>query len=409
MAAINTKPFKGLLFNPTKIGNIASCVCPPYDVISNAGAYYEKNPFNAIRLELPEPGPSRDRYIAAKETMESWLKDGILEADGKETIYVYEQSFTIGDAEYLRRGFIALNKLQKERILTHEETRNKAKEDRERLITALGTFTSLVFGLYEDKEEAVESVLADSRKDTLYNFVDEESITNRFYRMTDEKDINRLTSLMETKKIYVADGHHRLDVSYRLNLDYVPLYLTSMDSKGIVILPYHRIIKFTRKRGLKELFALMDGHVMIEQYTLVDDTSPRKAAQGINKAAKPSFILFAKEDPHHFYVITEKMPLYTDNSVYDTLRNLRVSVIHTGILKNLLRIEDDEISFTQDFDSSVSLVREGTVDAAVFLPPTTVEEVKEVAEKGLYMPPKSTFFYPKILTGLVFHRYVLDR
>lgn len=405
MAALSTKPFKGLLFNPKKIGDIASCVCPPYDVVTDKRVYYERNPFNAIRLELPKPGPSIDRYTAAKETLKSWLNDGILRTDGKDTIYVYEQVFTVDGVGYVRRGFIALTKLEKARILTHEETRKKAKEDRERLIKTLGTFTSLVFGLYEDKEETIEALLEDSRKDKVYDFVDEESITNRLYRMTDEEDMNRLTSLMEGKRIYVADGHHRLDVSYRLHLDYAPLYLANMHSKGIVILPYHRLIKFGRHRNLEDLLAPLDGLVTIERHALVDDTSTKKAAQNIIRAPRPSFILYSREDPRNFYIVTEKDPVYTDSAVHETLRKLKVSVIHTGILKNLLRVKDEEISFTQDFDASVYQVRTGAVDAAVFVPPTTVEEVKEVAENGLSMPPKSTFFFPKILTGLLFYRY----
>lgn len=408
MCALYTKPFKGLLFNPRKIGDIASCVCPPYDVVSSVRTYYERNPFNAIRLELPISQPSGNKYITAKQTMDEWLKNGVLEADGKDTIYVYEQEFSVDNVSYLRRGFIALNKLQKDRILTHEETRTKAKKDREQLITTLGTFTSLVFGLYEDKEEAIENLLVGSRKNRIYDFIDEQSITNRFYRMTDEAEMNNLASLMESKKIYVADGHHRLDVSYRLNLDYIPLYLTNMHSRGIVILPYHRIIKFKHQRSLEELLAPLDGLVMVVKHALVDNTSPKKAVQTINGAPKPAFILYSKDDPLNFYVVTEKAPVYTDSDVHETLRKLKVSVIHTGVLKNLLHVNDEEISFTQDFDKSISQVREGAIDLAVFVPPTAVEEVKEVAENGLYMPPKSTFFFPKILTGLVFHKYDIN-
>ncbi|OPY83346.1 MAG: hypothetical protein A4E65_00571 [Syntrophorhabdus sp. PtaU1.Bin153] len=401
----STRPFKGILFDREKIGDIASCVCPPYDVVSDPLTYCQRSPFNAIRLELPVPRPPMDKYIAAKHTMDTWLKDGILGQDRAETIYLYEQEFTVDRTDYLRRGFIALKRLEKNRILTHEETRKKAKEDREKLITTLKAFTSLVFGLYEDKEQEIENLLIHSVKEEIYDFIDEQSIRNRFYRITSAHDINKLTALMETRNIYVADGHHRLDVSYRLGLHHIPLYLTSMHSSGIVILPYHRLISFRKERTLQQLLAQLDNIVTIEKHAYEDDDSPKKIEQAISMAAKPSFALYSKNDPSNFYILTEKVPVYTDPSVPETLRRLKVGILHTGILKNLLKIEDEEISFTQDFYHSIKQAREGTVDLAVFLPPTMVEEVKDVADHGLYMPPKSTFFYPKILTGLVFHKY----
>jgi uncharacterized protein (DUF1015 family) len=239
----------------------------------------------------------------------------------------------------------------------------------------------------------------------IYDFLDERSIKNRFYRMTSQEDMARLAALMEAKSVYIADGHHRLDVSYRLNLQYIPLYLTNMYSPGIVILPYHRIIKFKKQRSLAELVASLDGLVEVEKEPFVDDESPKKVAQRINASSKPSFILYSKDDPLNFYILTVHNHVYADPAVHDTLRKLKVSILHSGILKNIFHIEDEEISFTQDLYKSIKHVKEGSIDMAVFLPPTSVEEVKEVAEHGLYMPPKSTFFYPKILTGLVFHKY----
>jgi len=346
-----------------------------------------------------------DKYNVAKHTLDQWLRIGVVQKDSNDTIYVYEQEIIVNEIHYLRRGFIALNKLQKERILTHEETRKKAKEDRERLITTLKTYTSLVFALYEDKEEAIEDILISSQKEKLYNFVDEQSITNRFYRMTNPGEIAMLASLMESKKIYIADGHHRLAVSYRIGLDYIPIYLTNMYSTGIVILPYHRIIKFNKPRSLTEVLSLLEESVLIEKFPLTDNNSPRNATQKINTAAKPSYILYSKDDPDNFYILSEKAPIYTDTTVHESVRRLKVSILHMGILKNVLKVQDEEISFTQALDKTVAQVKEGIHDLAFFLPPTLVEEVKEIADNSLYMPPKSTFFYPKILTGLVFYQY----
>ena len=402
-----TKPFNGILYDRQKIDDISLVVCPPYDVISNREPYYERSSLNAIRLELPTASGSMDQYAHAKYTMGEWLKDGILLRDAQEAIYVYEQEFEIEHVSFLRRGFIALHKLDKQRILTHEETRKKAKADREQLIGTLKTFTSLIFGLYEDKGLEIENILAGPQKEKIYDFVDEQSIHNRFYRMTDKDAASALIAKMDTRKIYIADGHHRLDVSYRLNLPYAPIYLTKMYSKGIVILPYHRTIKFEKTRSLREMLDLLGNYADIERYPHKDKSSVKEALARVEKSVKPSFVLYSRDDVQNLYVVTEKKPIpsYEAMDVHGSLKKLKVNVIHSGVIKDLLKIKDEEISFTQDHYETIDFVRQGNLDLAFFLPPTSVEEVKDIAENNLYMPPKSTFFYPKILTGLVFYQY----
>lgn len=400
-----TKPFKGLTFDRNKIDDIATCVCPPYDVIESAAVYYERNRYNAVRLELPLPQGSMDSYTAARTTLEDWLKSGILVQDSKDTAYVYQQEFTIQNHSCSRKGFIALNKLDKGRILTHEQTRSKAKQDRERLIGTLKTFTSLVFGLYEDKEGLMEEVLADAHMDKLYDFTDEQFIQNRFYRMTDSEEIARLTGLMDERPIYIADGHHRLDVSYRLGISHIPVYLTNMYSPGIVILPYHRTIKFIRSRSVQELLNLLRPHAYVSKEPLSGPDPLKSLLKRIASAERPTYGFYSKDDTAHMYIVASSTPLFDGEEIPESLMRLKVNILHSGLLKKTLHIQDEEISFTQDPYDAVEQVRTGGLDLAVLLPPTTVQEVKDIADNGLYMPPKSTFFYPKILTGLVFHRY----
>lgn len=400
-----TKPFRGIFYNKEKAGDIASCVCPPYDVVSDVRSYYKRNEFNAIKLELPKSLPTMDKYNAAKYTMEEWLQKGVLELDSKDTIYVYEQEFDSEGASFLRRGFIALNRLDKDRILTHEETRNKAKEDRERLIATLKTYTSLIFGLYEDKNNEIEDILTGSKKDIMHDFIDEQAIRNRFYRMTDGGEIDKLTALMDERNIYIADGHHRLDVSYKLNIPYVPLYLTNMYSSGILILPYHRIIKFNGSRKLDELLDSIKDFMEIEKCALINDDSIKNALKTISESEALGFVICSRDDPENLYILKEKTLIPMEEDLHESLRTLKVNVVHTGALKSLFKISDEEISFTQDPFESINSIKNGNIDLAVFLPPTTVREVKNIADNSLFMPPKSTFFYPKILTGLVFYKY----
>jgi len=399
------KPFKGIRFNREKTGDINSCVCPPYDVISDPTPYYNKNKFNAIRLELPQEHPPLDKYETAKGTFEQWLQKEILTFDSQDTIYIYEQEFEIDHKPFLRRGFIALNRIEQKRMLTHEETRKKAKEDRIKMISSLKTSTSFVFGLYEDKKQNIESILTGAPKEILYNFEDEESIINRFYKMTDKDSIDALSSAIDQKIIYIADGHHRLNVSYRLGLTYIPVFLTNMYSSGIIILPYHRMIKYKDPKNIDETLNKLKEFTEIEKLPFENDNSLTMALERIAQSVRPSYLLYAKDIPGSLYMLKANDSILMDSTMHNSLRKLKVNILHTGLLKEVLKISDDEIEFTQDSRCLINDVKKGDYDLALLLPPTTVEEVKDIADHSLYMPPKSTYFHPKILTGLVFYQY----
>ena len=399
------KPFKGITFNASTIGDIATCVCPPYDVISDGKTYFQRNEFNAIRLELPVQGPGLNRYDTAKETLEKWLQNGVLVQDSRETIYIYEQEFEVDGKSFLRRGFIALNKLEESRILTHEETRKKAKEDREQLIKTLKTYTSHIFGLYEDKEQAIEKILVNCRKEQIYDFVDEQSIKNRFYRMESGAEMEKLVRAIADKNIYIADGHHRLAVSYKLGLSYIPIYLANMWSEGIVILPYHRIIKFKSPRNVGRMLNSLQAYMSVDKTSLANNSELQVVMEAITKSRQLSCLMYSKDDPAFLYMLKAHREIPIDESLPESLKKLKVNIIHNGVLKGLVNVQDEEISFTQETYESIKRIKAGEADMALFLPPTTMDEVKGIADNGLYMPPKSTFFYPKVLTGLVFYKY----
>jgi uncharacterized protein (DUF1015 family) len=401
------KPFRGILYNTDKANGIANLVCPPYDVIENTDPYYERSPFNAIRLELPRELPGMDRYQNAKNIFHDWLSQGILMPDMNESVYVYEQEFTVDSGSFLRTGFISLQRLDKERILTHEQTRKKAKADREQLIGTLKTYTSFIFGLYEDQDRKIRQAIVDAPRELIFDFADEQNIKTKFYRITGAGPIQHLVSLVDKKHIYIADGHHRLDVSYRLKLSHAPFYLTDMYDRGIVIFPYHRLVRFSRKRSLEELMSTLQPFMKIEKLPFNGMESLSPVLNSVSASRDLAFAFFSADDPRHIYVASETspLPLYEDASVHESLRKLKVNAIHSGIIRGVMKIEDEDISFTEDHRWSIDSVMNGSVDLAFFLPPTTVDEVRDIAENDLDMPPKSTFFYPKILTGLVFYRY----
>ncbi len=402
MSASLIKPFRGLLYNKTKIADISECVCPPYDVIPDPLPYCRRSSFNAVRLELPLAEGKTDMYATAKKTLDHWLDEQVLALDDRESIYLYEQEFILHGRVHKRWGLIPLVKLDKERILTHEQTRREAREDREKLIEKLGVFTSLILAMYEDNSGEIGGLVEACPKEAIYGFTDELSIRNSFYRLADPSTTALLADMMEKKRLYIADGHHRLSVALKLGLTHVAVYLTDMHAEGITILPYHRVVRLREKKSPSQLLALLSPYFEATKVEFPHN-GPDDLVARISSSPVLSFLLYFKGQTP--YLLQQKKAMDFDPESDPRLRSLKVNAVHKGVLKHLLHVQDDEISFLNSGDEAVGLVDGGRCDFAVFVPATSVEEVKDIAENGLYMPPKSTYFYPKVLTGLVFHKY----
>ena len=405
MAEPLIKAFKGLRYNRERIDDISACVCPPYDVITNPSLYYGRSPCNAVRLELPMGQGELDPYGAARRTLATWIADRTLSFDDEDSMYVYEQEFSVHNAHLRRTGFIPLVRLDRQRILTHEQTQESAKKDRQMLTEALQTLTSLIFAMYEDGSEEIGRLLEGATRKKLYDFVDEQSNRNRFYRMTDTKEMARLTGLMNEKNLYIADGHHRLSVSFNLGLPYVATYLTDMHASGVSVLPYHRLVKLARPRGIEEILAPLEPFFDCSEIAVDHGPVLERLIAGISSSPVPSFLLYGAREKPTLHVLRQKKAIPFDLESHEAVRRLRVNVVHSGVLKFLLGIEDKEISFLNDPDEALRLTDSHQCDYVFLVPATTVDEVKAIAEGGLCMPPKSTYFYPKVLTGLVFHKY----
>ena len=251
----------------------------------------------------PSGGTDWTRYEAAGKTLDAWLGDRILAFDGQPTVYVYEQEFDLNGSTRRRTGLIPLVRLTGQRILTHEQTRKKAKEDREKLIERLKTFTSLIFAMYEDGKKDIERHVSGAKKELLYDFIDEQSIRNRFFRMTDATEMESLAALMEEKNLYVADGHHRLSVAIKLGLPYVAIYLTDMHSEGITILPYHRMVKLARKRGVKEILAALAPCFDVSQIPYEGRESLSRLIDATAASSTLSFVLYAAQEGPALYML----------------------------------------------------------------------------------------------------------
>lgn len=422
------RPFKGLHYTE-KAGDIKALCCPPYDIIGGEqrAALIDKNEYNLIRLELPVIGGSDDLtpYREAASTLRGWLKEEILKRDERDGLYIYEMEFSALGSSHKVKGFVSLVKLEpfsKGVILPHEETLSKAKADRFNLMKATGCNFSQIYSLYMDEDNSVFGLIDGASKgapDSEFN--DDDNVTHRMWRLTDTDTINKITEKMADKKLYIADGHHRYETALNYqkyvndNLDetgtsdYVTMMLVNMENSGLVVFPTHRIV-----RDLHEF----DYNAVCEKCKEYFEVTPylnrEKGEIGLEEAYKngeKAFVLFTGDNNYTLLKLR-------DISVMDdllpngckALRQLDVSILHTLVLERIFGIDKENmanqinLTYTRSADEALATVDGKRANCCFLLNPTRVEEIREVAAAGDKMPQKSTYFYPKLTTGLVMNK-----
>ena len=421
------KAFKAMRFSD-KAGSIGSVCCPPYDIISpeQRQAFLEQNPYNIIRLELPKVEHETDEaYDVAGETVRDWLSEGILGIDEKPGIYIYEMEFTAYAKKYSVKGYISLVKLEefsKGVILPHEETLSKAKRDRFSLMCATGCNFSQIYSLYNDKDGSVFSLIEKASAGKPDNeFTDGDGVIHRLWCCYDEEILNAISAGMANKKLYIADGHHRYETALRFrnhirtlgieagSSEYIPMMLVNLENDGLVVFPTHRIV-----RDLEDF----DIDAVIEKcsdYFEIAGMQDRHEAEAqLSKAydnGKKAFVLYCRNGGYTLLTLkdTEVMNKLMPNAS-KALRELDVSVLHTLILERIFGIDKENmanqinLTYTRDSNEAVDCVEKGIADCCFLLNPTRVSEISDVATAGEKMPQKSTYFYPKLTTGLVLNK-----
>ena len=422
------KPFKGLRYTE-KAGDISDIACPPYYIFSSEEkiALLEKSPNSLIRLELPVIGGSEDieQYRSAGETLRAWLRDEILKRDEKDSIYIYEMDFSVQGKNYKVKGFVSLVKLEpfsKGIILPHEETLSKAKTDRFNLMKVTGCNFSQIYSLYMDEDNSVFGLIEGaSQKGPDTVFTDKDSVTHRMWCVDDSAFITELTAKMADKKLYIADGHHRYETALNYqkyvenNLDetgssdHVMMMLVNMENIGLVVFPTHRIV---RDLPSFDYNAVCDK--CKEYFDITPYLNREKGEAGLEQAyreGKKAFVMFTGDNNYTLLVLK-------DISVMDTvipegckaLRQLDVSVLHSLVLERIFGIDKENmagqinLTYTRSADEAIGTVDGQRANCCFLLNPTRVGEIREVAAAGDKMPQKSTYFYPKLTTGLVMNK-----
>jgi len=422
------KPFRGILYNRNKIKDVRRVVAPPYDVISSAmqNNFYESNPYNIIRLILGkgnEKDTSRNnKYTRAHMYLESWLKKGILVKDKKASFYIYRQTYLHEGKKRMRTGFLTLMKIEdphKSGVLPHEYTLNKPKVDRLNLIKSVNANLSPIFSLYYDKKSGISKLIRKATKGLKPIVkIDFEGVFHQLWSISDKKTINTVTKIMKQKKVFIADGHHRYEVAFtykkkmskknnpRVKSDYIMMYFTNLnDVKNVTILSTHRLLKHIGNIKEKDIIKALEGYFDTTKFNNL--TSLMKALSRDKRRTCFGIYIGRKI----FYFVSLKKGITIAKLIKDEKssewKKLDVTILHNFVLKKLLSLKDTEgnIKYVRDASLARTLVEEGEYKIAFLLNPTRVRQVKDVAEKGNMMPQKSTYFYPKLLTGLVINKF----
>ena len=420
------RPFKALRFDTEKAGSIEELVCPPYDIISEEQrqAYLQKNENNIIRLELPK---GEHPYEEAGETLRNFKEKGILRNDVSDAVYIYEEEFTVGGVTRSFKGCIVRVKIEefsKGVVLPHEETLSKAKEDRFNLMKATNCNFSQIYSLFNDEKHTVTAILDRcSKGQPLNEFTDGEGVTHRLWALTDPGEIGLICKEFADKKLYIADGHHRYEtaLNYRNYChengigngaeDYVMMMLVDMEHPGLLVLPTHRIVRdladFDAEAALKKCAEYFDIEPLCGTDTM------ESALEEKYKAGEKSFVFYAGGDSYQLLTLKEKTVISTllpDKS--ESYCGLDVTVLHMLVLERIFGIDAENmakqinLTYVKRFEDALNVVESGQAQCAFILNPTRVSEIRDVAAAGEKMPQKSTYFYPKLITGLVMNEIV---
>ncbi len=441
--------FYGLRYDLGHVGSLSDVICPPYDVISPEfqNELYKKHPANFIRLELnrEEPGDdeTNNKYTRAAGFLRNWRNEGLLFKEAKPALYVYHQVFPVEGREYTRRGFMGrcrLSRFGEGKVFPHEETLSGPKQDRLLLTRKCKANLSQIFGLYPDDDGAVQEALERATEGSIpLEAVDHLGVIHRMWPVTDVGLISQVAGMISEKPIFIADGHHRYETAcnYRDEVastqnapllaghpaNFVLMMCIGMNDPGLIVLPTHRLF-----RGLPPMTA--------EQLRakLGDNFTCRVAGEGIDLAVTVWEEIETADKQGTLGLFTNKDERWTLATITDAgqrrmaelapehsrdWQGLGVAILHHLVVENLLggkdlpkpkyvhsvaeAIESLDTGDTGGRDATGVMSAGGQFELAALVMPATVDQIRRISLHGEVMPAKSTYFYPKLLSGLVVH------
>ena len=414
------QPLRTLRYEPAAVGSLETVIAPPYDVIDDEerAALAGRNPFNVVEIDLPRANGG-DPYQHAAETFEAWRQQGILVQEREPALWVLEQQYSAPDgSSRTRRGFFARVRVEdygEGRIRPHERTHPGPKEDRLKLTRATRANLSPIFSLFPDPDEAAREALEAAAGGSPFEQAeDSEGTRNTLWRVADPEAVAAIQGAVADAELLIADGHHRYETA-RIYAEevggegehrYVLMFLCSLSDPGLTVFPTHRLLTGLKGDEQKQLAIreVLTRDFEVEQVG-DDELEPDPDATTAQFGYMDSF----HKQP---YRVTLKDQAIADRALEgrpDAYRRLDTAVLEAIVLRGALGMSEDDIShfrglgYSKDLGDARAAVESGRSDAGFFMRATPVDQVQEVAAAGESMPPKSTYFFPKIPTGLVFN------
>lgn len=430
---IRIAPFRGLFYNQKKVRDLSKVVTPPYDVISveEQEKLQRKSPYNFVRLDLSQEPES---YETVAQLFRTWQSEGIFEQDESRAIYFLTHRFSLkGSATRERQGFLALTELQDfstGEIRPHEKTLRAPKEDRLRLMLASNAQFSPIFALYSQPKQAINRMLAEHAEGAapLAEIKTENGDECRLWRVSEEGLIREVQRQMKDQRLLIADGHHRYEATleYRVQMrarrgqwdgreafNYIMTYFANMNDDNVVILPTHRLVRGYTPQPFLQFEEILQKYFYIEQYPKTPE-GLGWFLKALKSAGKKQRLIGAsfKRDPRYLILRlkNKRVMQRLAKDLSAPLRELDVSTLHLLLLEHILGLTPEQqtnegtIRYSQDEASVLQALDKEDYQAAFILNPPKVEEVLSVADSGATMPQKSTYFYPKLVSGLVINK-----
>lgn len=432
-------PFRGVLYNPNAVSNMADVVAPPYDVISpeEQDGFYRRHPKNVIRLILGKSEASDqgqlDIHSRSAAYFQQWLAEETLVRDAQPAFYLTSVTFPMGGRDVTRYGLIGSVRLEpfdRGIVLPHEQTFSKVKSERLQLMQACHANFSPIFGLYPDEDGILDRLrqhAAGQAPDM--DLVDDKGLRHKLWRITDTATQTMITDSLQEQCLYIADGHHRYEtaLNYRQWVrentpdfdenhpaNFIMMSLSSLKDPGMVIFPAHRLLKAVPIEEREAVLDKVKRYFTIQSHSTESGMDSALAAfdEALAAGAGRRAIGLFMKDRAALDILTPKAGVMQElfgEELPDALGDLDVTVLTRLLMMELLgfdqaRLDDAaKIGYATTTHAAVAAVQEGGADMAFILNPTRIEQVQRVAHEGLIMPRKSTYFYPKVITGQVFN------
>ena len=432
------KSFAALRFDEKVVGDVGNCIAPPYDVIDSdmQQRLYDKSDYNIVRIIKPKTKSTdvadENQYTQAAGFLNDWLKKGVLKADSKPAIYAYVQDFTIGFDDFRRSGFVALARLEEfgKNICPHEKTMDGPKADRLRLTEATAAQFGQIFMLYNDSEKIADAIIAKAADDdALLRFTDDNRVRHSLFAIDNQAEIEQIVEMMATKQAIIADGHHRYETALNYcrqvqnpAAQYRMMTFVNMQNEGLLILPTHRLVSNLSDFDIDKLISALEATFEIFEYQFTTSSDKSQAQQKMFNRIGKEF----EKDKNAFGIYAGDGAFYTavlkDEAAMDSVqtkmsrdaKKLDANILHSLILEGILGIGRKHLAAQSNIeyikaigdavDRSISKIDQRESQVVFFMNQPKIEQVMAVAAAGEKMPQKSTFFYPKIFTGLAINK-----